>query len=65
MHNAHTPEKQECKYIEHLSLRDLPRVTNISVNYIGKFINTIQFLDISNTPQLTGSIFNEVHSLGL
>lgn len=51
---------KECNKLEHLSLRDLPRVTNISVNYIGKFINTIQFLDISNTPQLTGSIFNEV-----
>jgi hypothetical protein len=51
---------KECRVLKHISLRDLPRVTNSSVNYIGKFINSIEFLDISNTPQLTGSIFNEV-----
>ena len=49
-----------CTTLVHISLRSLPRVTNKSAVFLGKFMTSIETLDFSDSPNITGSIMNEV-----
>ena len=49
-----------CTTLVHISLRSLPRVTNRSAVYLGKFMTSVETLDFSDSPNITGSIMNEV-----
>jgi hypothetical protein len=49
-----------CTMLVHVSLRSLPRVTNKSAVFLGKFMTSIETLDFSDSPNITGSIMNEV-----
>jgi hypothetical protein len=49
--------------LTHLSMRNLPRVTNKSCVFIGKYIHNLIYLDMSETTQVTGTIINEVAQL--
>ena len=51
---------QSTTNLVHISLRSLPRVSNRSANYIGKFMSSIETLDLSDSPNITGSVLNEV-----
>lgn len=51
---------ENCTHLVHISLRGLPRVTNKSAVYLGKFMTSVETLDFSDSPNITGSIMNEV-----
>jgi len=51
---------EACTHLVHISLRSLPRVTNKSAVYLGKFMTSVETLDMSDSPNITGSIMNEV-----
>jgi F-box/leucine-rich repeat protein 2/20 len=51
---------ESCTLLVNISLRSLPRVTNRSAVYMGKFMTSIETLDMSDSPNITGSIMNEV-----
>lgn len=51
--------------LQTISIRDLPRITDKSAMFMGKFLSQLTCLDISGTSQVTGGVLNEVaqHSL--
>jgi len=51
---------ENCTHLVHISLRSLPRVTNKSAVFLGKFMTSVETLDFSDSPNITGSIMNEV-----
>ena len=51
---------ENCTHLVHISLRSLPRVTNRSAVFLGKFMTSVETLDFSDSPNITGSIMNEV-----
>ena len=51
---------ESCTQLMHISLRSLPRISNKSAVYLGKFMTSVETLDMSESPNITGSIMNEV-----